>query len=402
MRLDEELARLNRLVDVPLRRKKQHELATADSIIAYARAIGSRNPLYSQYAYGQGTFIGSLAAHPTYLVCVDSGAITVGLSEFAAAQVKSTWTFMRYVRVGDRLSADARLKSTRPVTTAFAGAGYVQTGEVVFRNQHGFEVADLTVEHLRFQPEIARSLSPYRDRKRHRYSTDEIEAIMAAYEAEEIRGEDPRYWENVSAGDSVGSIVRGPLTSEDVSLYVGAVGDTLFFREFVDFMDRHPRAAVWDDDGFPDLWQNAVINVELASACGFGLPMASSRQRSAWAENLVTNWMGDLALLRQLRTKLLRQVFYGDTVWLDGVVVDKSIVECEGVSKYAVAVKVDARNQFGELVAVHYAEVWCVSHCVETFPPVLAFPPAFEPFRGPPKGSGPGRHVKSSNRTSPG
>ena len=70
-------------------------------------------------------------------------------------------------------------------------------------------------------PEYHRDLSETQGSK---YSKEEMAAINRIAEAEEIRGTNPRYWEDVNTGDKLKPIVQGPLTLWDGILNMQSFG----------------------------------------------------------------------------------------------------------------------------------------------------------------------------------
>ncbi|MCH8947387.1 MAG: aromatic amino acid lyase [Acidobacteria bacterium] len=73
-------------------------------------------------------------------------------------------------------------------------------------------------------------------------------AIEDAYDAEQIRGDEPRYWEDVQASESLTLIVRGPLTSEEIIQFIGATRPSPGFKRFLRYRQRHPDAAFLDPE----------------------------------------------------------------------------------------------------------------------------------------------------------
>ena len=51
------------------------------------------------------------------------------------------------------------------------------------------------------------------------YSEKELEEIYAAQDREEIRGANPRYWEDVAVGDDLTPVVRGPLSDTEMKAW---------------------------------------------------------------------------------------------------------------------------------------------------------------------------------------
>lgn len=344
-----------RLIGVPLRRRPHYREASRDVLLRFAKALGCRNPLYSDLSHGvMNTHWAGLVAHPTALFAFDSTIVAPKLPGIHSIYAGVTIEWFRQIRAGDKITAEAWLTGVDEREGAFCGPMVLQTGEVRYTNQHGDLVAVATPRVLRTPRSRARERGKYGDIGRHQYSAEEFEAIMEAYTREEVHGTSPRYFEDVMDGEVIPEVVKGPLTTEDMNFFVGEVFETLFYREFVAHIRRHPADAYWHpDNGMPDSWDASFLIDKVAQEFGFPAAHDTGLQRVAWLECLVTNWMGDLAMLRKLDVRLTRPFLHADTAWLRGEVAGKRIVEDRPV----VTLSVRCENQRGEVVASGSAEV---------------------------------------------
>src|SRR5690606_17838089 len=133
---------------------------------------------------------------------------------------------------------------------------------------------------------------------RHVYTSEEMDAVFRGYAREAVRGTDPRYWEDVKVGDELGAVVKGPLTTEDILMFMTAVKSTLFYSAFLGHWRRHPADVYVDPDtNAPDTWDASLVKDAVAQEFGFPAAHDSGFQRVAWIDNLITNWAGDLAFI---------------------------------------------------------------------------------------------------------
>ena len=358
-----------RMLGTPLRRPRPRKrVASKDAIIEYTRAIGSRNPLYLQDTYASGTYYGSLIAHPTWLYCVDNTDIYAKLPGLHAIYGSVAWEWHHPIRIGDSFTSTAKLTDMRETKGAFCGKMVVQSGEVEYRNQHGQLVATAATEVLRTPRDSAQAMGKYATLERSNYSAGDIQRIYQAYDDEYIRGEPPRYWEDQSDDEELPPIVRGPLTTEDINLFVACARGTPAYRAFLEHWRRHPADAYIDQlTGMPDSWDASFLKDEPARNFGFPAAHDTGIQRVAWLEDLVTNWMGDHAFLRRLEVRLTRPCIHGDSTWCKGAVVKKYR---EG-PEYLIDLRLRCEDQRGEETAVGSATVSLVSKDPDSLPPIL-------------------------------
>jgi hypothetical protein len=60
------------------------------------------------------------------------------------------------------------------------------------------------------------------------YTDEQIAEIEAQYAAESARGAEVRWWEDVSEGDTIGPLVKGPLTVTDMVCWHVGMGMGLY------------------------------------------------------------------------------------------------------------------------------------------------------------------------------
>ena len=368
---DEAIQEARDLIGVDLRRHPRWTEAGKEMIIRFALAIGSRNPLYISEELVSTNLFGALLAHPTILYCFDDAFVAPKLPGIHAILGGTDWEFFRPVLLHDRISATARLLDVVKKTGDFCGLMAIETGEVVYSNQEGEDVARATSYVIRTPRDTARSRGKYMNVTRYRYSPEDLETIDRAYEAEEIRGDVPRYWEDVQVGEQIPPIVKGPLSSDDMLNFVDIVRGTLTFSYFLDHRRRHPDDVYWDPEtGMPDSWDASMIKNSVAQEFGFPFAHDSGTQRVCWLENLVTNWTSNLGFLESLKVRLVRPNFIHDTTWCKGRVTGKSVQD----GKFLADLELWCENQRGEITAKGSATVALVSRNVDLHPPFVRFP----------------------------
>ena len=205
---------------------------------------------------------------------------------------------------------------------------------------------------FRTERETARERGKYKSEGPHRYSEDAIEAIKRAYATEAPRGATPRYWDDVTVGETLPEVVKGPLTVTSVVAFVQGWG-SLYVRAHglaFDLFERHPALGIPNDFGVPEPPERVHWDEALAKAVGVPGPYDYGPERVAWLGHAATNWMGNAGFLRRLNVMVLRHNLIGDTTWCRGRVTAKS-------AGGLVTLALDGTNQRGEVIASGVAEV---------------------------------------------
>ena len=341
----EALDALRRRIGEPVRRPEPYiETATRDAVRHWAAGIGDRNPFW----------LDAGVAPPTILFAMDrivSGYVG-GLPGIHAMYGGTDFRWQRPIRIGDTIVGDSVLRDLVEKPSRFARRAIQQTYRTTFRNQTGEHVCEADSWCFRTERDTARERGKYAAVEPPRYTEREMDAIAAAYAKEAARGRQPRYWTDVTVGDALPELVKGPLTVTSViafvqgwgSLYVRAHG--LAFEMF----ERHPALGIPNASGVPEPPERVHWDEAMARAVGVPGPYDYGPERVAWLGHLVTNWMGDAGFLRRLNVRVLRHNLIGDATWCRGAVTGK---EAGGV----VHLSVRADNQRGETTAEGTATV---------------------------------------------
>jgi acyl dehydratase len=347
---DEALAELRTRIGRPVPRPEPYvEVATRDAIRHWADGIGDRNP--SWLARG--------IAPPTILFALDrivSGYVG-GLPGVHAMYGGTEFRWRRPIRLGDRIVGDSLLLDLVEKPSSFAHRAIQQIYRTIFRDQAGQEVAEADSWCFRTERDTARERGKYHDVAPHRYAPAAIDAIARAYRSEEVRGPAPRWWEEVTPGQALPEIVKGPLTVTSVIAFVQGWGG-LYVRAHgsaFEMFERHPALAIPNATGVPEPPERVHWDEAMARAVGVPGAYDYGPERVAWLGNLVTNWMGDEGVLARLHVKVLRHNLIGDTTWCRGEVTGK---ESGGLVHLALR----AENQRGELTASGTATVVLPAH----------------------------------------
>lgn len=350
---DEMVRKAESLVGVWLRRDV-HTPAVAEPLSAIdirrwaMYSVGDDNPLWADAEYAARTVWGGIVAPPTFLYTVDTTIVAPGFPAVQWIYGGTRWEHHKPVRLGDRIAAKARVIKLTEKRGKHAPRFFVQTGEVLYTNQRDELVARAEADVMRIpRSRSGQGIKGFDDRsQRWTYTPDEIDEIRDAYLTEERRGSTPRYWEDVTVGEHLPVVVKGPLTLVDImAFYVGRRSSynplKLAFLE----RERHPRNVyVSPNTGVPVHPAAGHLDEEIAHEVGMPGAYDQGWQRANWGAHLVTNWAGDTSFVRRFDHKLLIPNLVGDTTWLRGSVTDKRVED----GRHLVDIEYRGENQRGE------------------------------------------------------
>ncbi len=328
------------------------EEASKDGIRHYAQGIGDKNPLSLDEEYAAQSRFGTLVAPPTILFAFDrivSGYVG-GLPGVHAMYAGTHFHFRRPVLRNDALAATSTLKDLVEHPSQFSGRAIQQIYTTRFHNQRGEEVCEADSWCFRTQRDEARERRKYGRIEPHHYTAEELEHIWADYDQEQIRGAAPRYWEDVSVGESLPHVVKGPLTATGVIAYAQGWGG-LYIRAHGfarDLFRRHPALGIPNLQNVPEPPERVHWDVDFAQTVGVPYAYDYGPERVSWLGHLMTNWMGDDGFLKELKVEVRRFNILGDTHWCRGKVSDKAVSPTgEGL----VTCDIWAEDQRGEVTA---------------------------------------------------
>ncbi|HXH82224.1 MAG TPA: MaoC family dehydratase N-terminal domain-containing protein, partial [Candidatus Tectomicrobia bacterium] len=260
---EEALAALRERVGRPVPRPEPYiDTATRDAIRHWAHGIGDRNPHW--LAHG--------VAPPTILFAMDrvvSGYVG-GLPGIHAMYGGTDFRWQAPIREGDRVIGESVLLALEEKDSTFARRAVKQTYRTTFTNQRGEAVAEVDAWCFRTERDTARERRAYAPVEPARYDAAALDAIRRAYREEQVRGAEPRWWEDVRVGDALPEIVKGPLTVTSVVAFVQGWG-SLYVRAHglaFDLFDRHPALGIPNAFGVPEPPERVHWDDAMARAVG--------------------------------------------------------------------------------------------------------------------------------------
>jgi acyl dehydratase len=352
---EEGLTKLRAKFGVPYYPQVQNEFATQDAIRQFAWGIGDDNPLWHDLEYARKSRYGHIIAPPFFLYGVSAPQGMEGLPGVHAFHCGCNWEWFQIIHVNDRFTCVDTPTDLVEKHGKMGGRQFLQLGKTIYRNQRGEIVAINKRETMRVERQAATEKGKYKHITKYKYSAEELRKIDETYEKEEVRGKNPRFWEDVNVGDELTPIVKGPLGQTDmVEFWAGIGGGQGAHRIRWKYMKRHPKWGVRDPET-GTLEPMADVHYESDKADAIGVPVAYDLgiQRFSWAGHLITNWMGDDGFLKKLDARCKLFNVFGDTQFLKGTVTKKYQ---EG-NQYLVDIEIRTENQRGENTMPGHATV---------------------------------------------
>ena len=308
--------------------------ATRDNIRHYAHGIGDDNPLWCDPDYAKTTKFGDVIALPSFLFATSriiSGYVG-GLPGVHAMWSGADWTWHKPITRNVEIRTEAYLKDLVEHDTRFAGRAIQQIYHVDFFDaKTGDMLAEADSWCFRTDRDQAREngtkYKEVRERAPRVYTQEELDAYYKFYEQEKIRGADTLYWEDVTEGEDLPTMVKGPMTVTGFIAYAQGWGG-LYIRANKlawQLQQKHPGAGIKNRFGIPDCPERVHWEEEFALMVGAPGAYDYGPERCSWLTHQITNWMGDDGFLRKAKSQVRRHNPEGDVVLINGQVTRKYV-----------------------------------------------------------------------------
>jgi acyl dehydratase len=350
----------------PIKLEGWNTSVTLDSIRHFTWGIGDDNPLWTDAEYAARAPYGEIVAPPCYLYShmtgprldpEKSGRTTI--EEFLPGVLglmgNERWIWHRYAFVGEAISARTCLDSVVVHERGkLGGRSVTQVDRAVLVSESGDLIAENFTTIRRFERAQVRSNKLYVDRPLARYTQEDRERFASQYAAEPAnrRGDNPRYIEDVSVGDPVGPILKGPFTLSITIAFLAGIGCAFTLgsrlhhaqlKGYPAALMVHPNTGVAENMGAPH-WDSAFAKLGgMPAGYDFGV------QRISWFTHMLTDWAGDHAMIAEVDMKLLEPMFLGDIGWFTGRI--------SAINDNEVSIVMQATNQLGGVFSIATARV---------------------------------------------
>lgn len=340
------------------------ETATPQQMREFAYGYGDDNPLYCDDEYASSSTWRSQIAPPMFptaagvqdpVVWTDEQRVSMrggdplgGMGQYMCGE---RWVFVKPIRAGTRISKMQCLDSAELKHSEFGGGvGALVSHRIEFRDRSNDElVAVRFLDFWHAEREKSRESGKYRNIDKHVYSSEEIAALDALYEAEAVRGSTPRTWDDIAVGDDLGTIAKGPFLLTDMITYHIAIGWGGFGggTSKIAYKNRKriPKFYTLNAEGVPDSAQRCHWDQDWAERLGHPAPYDYGAVRTNWMTHLITNWMGDDGWIWKMSAAVTKFNYFGDSHRVHGAVTAKRRTDRTA----EVDVEVHGTNQRGEI-----------------------------------------------------
>ncbi len=257
----------------------------------------------------------------------------------------------KLIRRNDEIHSKAWLKELIPHKTQFSGDAIQQVYHVDFYNQDDELICDADSWCFRTDRDIARERgTKYEDIKskpQRFYTDDELIDLYPHYANERVRGAEPLFFEDVTIGDSLPIMAKGPMTVTGFIAFAQGWGSLYIRANKLAWLQHryHAGLGIKNKFGIPDCPERVHWETEFAQTIGAPEAYDYGPERFSWLTHHITNWMGDAGFLMNSKARIRRHNPVGDFLLIHGEVVDKR----QSGDQSLVEIKQYAQNQDGEL-----------------------------------------------------
>ncbi|WP_298023552.1 MaoC family dehydratase N-terminal domain-containing protein [uncultured Parasphingopyxis sp.] len=339
---DEDIERQNKLLGYyqPAKTREYIQTATTDNIRNFAHGCGDDNPLFCDPEYARGTRWGSVIAPGMMTGVINSPmkgdptpdeiralkkSLFKGVHVFVSG---SKWNFYRPVFPGDTIYSYNGDETCEVKQSEFSGRSVITVRKDVKVNQRGEVVAVYRILRVLTERKTAAKKGKYADLKPAEYDDAAIAEIDEVYANEKVRGAEPRFFDDVTVGDSLGKMAKGPLTVTDViCFHAGGYGfvpyaPTVGRLAYKNRM-RIPAFYIKNEYGVPDVAQRLHWDPVWAQAIGNPMAYDYGVMRENYLWHYLNDWAGDDGVITYVHDEIRKFNYMGDVQFVTGEVTGK-------------------------------------------------------------------------------
>jgi acyl dehydratase len=339
---DDDIARAKAQIGIPVNQRDEawNKLPQADTISHFAFGCGDDNPLFHDPQYGAKTRWHAQIAPPTFPIATgldqtpkftdpERKALFRGLFRGTGKYYSGVkWTFYQPIYAGRPVLCETYTLDVAVKESQFSGGrSVIETFRYLYVDANGTPIATRDESYINAERQGSKKSGKYSNIERKHWTPEELAEVEAVYDAEVRRGAEPNWWEDVSVGDQLTPVMKGPLTVVDViSMHMGwgwggyGVGPLKYAHQL---RKRMPAFYQPDEYGVPDVVQRLHWDAARAQSLGIPAPYDYGQMRAAWVSHLLTNWIGDDGWLAEMELQLRGFNYHGDIHRCTGVVTEK-------------------------------------------------------------------------------
>ena len=316
--------------------------ATDDGIRRWSICIGDDNPLYCNPDYAAKTRWGRVIAPPAFEKSMGINRNPKMDPEFAHETSKALRGVQLFhsggenfyyapIIEGTKLYRSRYVANVEDKISEFSGRSVIVTNGLCLWDQTDEVFVDGVDWFVHSERKKTDSTNKYAKEEPAFYTDEQLAEIEAAYDAEYRRGADTLYLEDVSAGQALPRMVKGPLTVTDlINLHMGA-GWLIYgnWPNRLAYENRKKLRGFYSRDAYNnwDTIQRVHWDTQLAQSVGVRMMYDIGPVRQLHISNYLTNYAGDDAWIYRIRFEFRRFNYMGDVTWINGTVKDARIDE---------------------------------------------------------------------------
>jgi acyl dehydratase len=359
-------------------RKLVRTTVTEESIKTFCDGIGDVNPLYRSKDYAKNTIYGEIIAPPTYLNAITSFNVqgVTGMTfdfQLAGFYAGASVEWFKTIRLGDKFNVVEVPTKVVDLTRENTGVQFLTTTDKIYKNQNDEVVAVVGATVMSILTTPRREQKLVEPKMRH-FSIEEVEEWHNLMEKEEIRGTEPRFWEDVNVGDKIPSThhVFDMMETAAWMVGTGSGGSWRFTMGRRGLGDKDMWKRMADpESGLPE---RGGLHMTDSGAKRSGSPRANALavQLGCWLSSMLTNWMGDVGFLKKLSFQVRRSLYRDSLALCTGEVVGKSVENGE----HRVELKIELEDHNGDKVIPNGSAVVILpSRKLENWQSLVTLPP---------------------------
>ena len=296
-------------------------VATADAIRRFSICIGDDNPFYCSPEYAARTRWGQVIAPPGFEKSMGIPRDRPMEQDFAKETGKALRGVQLFHSGGENfyyapIVEGTRLYRCRYVATVeekpseFAQRSVRVTNGLALWDDHDKVYVDGVDWFIHSERRASESKSKYAKEEPALYTDEQLAEIEAAYDNEYRRGADTLYVEDVTPGETLPRMVKGPLSVTDmINLHMGA-GWLIYgnWPNRLAYENRKRLRGFYSRDAFNawDTIQRVHWDSGLARDVGVNMMYDIGPVRQLYVSHYLTNFVGDDAWIYRVRFEFRR------------------------------------------------------------------------------------------------
>lgn len=367
---------VDRWIGKPIGGRQLKEPIAHTDIRRWVQALQNPNRLYFDDEFAREGAHGVLVAPLSFTVaCADGHGATPAIQGVIPGSHMlfggdEWWFFGPRIKPGDTVRTERLAYGYRVADTRFAGPTMFQQGDTTYINQLGEIIGRQRSTSIRYLVSNAHKLGASRGQEEEPVWTDDDLSRIDAEKQDYYRtfqGHVRRTLSDLSEGERLPRGVIGPHTVQSFTTEWRAHLFQVWGSTFDDGLPSTTNEAGWlpemsfdqeaaridpsKEDGLDVGPSRGHVNPRYAELIGMPRAYGYGASMGAWMLDYISNWAGELALLRHTSLRYSHPPFSGDVTYLDGEVVGG----LDGDP--TVSLRITMSNQEGTQLAIGTAEV---------------------------------------------